>query len=254
MGDQEKLDEFVANKVEGGLTKKEKIAISKQAAELTDVNINLAYARMAVSFVKEKVSLVANWDERLDTSAEGIYRVGLERAKSSNEADQAEAHSRAAWNQADKCVYGNLRQNKEWQAIDAQTGGVQDLQDIQILSDLAEQHGCGNCGELTAVTFICLYHLSVRPLDYMILKPPLDHAFVVIGRNGNKDNDIFGRNWGDDAVVCDPWASGLREVVPFYGSLSFGDSYSAYSAAFLEQNMKAMHKSFSGVKMRHREK
>lgn len=134
MGDQEKLDEFVANKVEGGLTKQEKIAISRQAAKLKDVNINLAYARMAVSFVKQKVSLVANWDERLDTSAEGIYRVGLERAKSSNEADH-------------------------W--------GVQDLQDIQILSDLAEQHGCGNCGELTAVTFMCLYHLSVRPLEIL---------------------------------------------------------------------------------------
>jgi hypothetical protein len=123
MGDQEKLDEFVTKQVEGGLTKQEMVAISKQAAKLKDVNVNLAYARMAVSFVKQKIPLVANWDERLDTSAEGIYRVGIETAKSSKEADRAEANSKAAWGNADKCVYGNLRQNKEWQAIDAQTGG-----------------------------------------------------------------------------------------------------------------------------------
>jgi hypothetical protein len=35
-----------------------------------------------------------------------------------------------------------------------EAGGVHELQDIQILRDLAEQHGCGNCVELTAMTFM----------------------------------------------------------------------------------------------------
>jgi uncharacterized protein YkvS len=97
---------------------------------------------------------------------------------------------------------------------DAQTGGVENLQDIQILSDLADQYGCGNCGELTAVTFIYLYNLSIRPLDFMALKPPADHAFVVIGRSGSDTDDSFGRNWDSNAVICDPWASELKAFFP----------------------------------------
>jgi hypothetical protein len=155
MGDQEALDEFVAKKAEDGrLTILEKSAIRRQTRKLTDVNVNLAYARMAVSFVNQKSMLVANWDEPLDRSAEGIYRVGVQRAKSQKDADRAEANSKAAWAKADKCVYGNLRHDSKWEKIILEAGGVHELQDIQILRDLAEQHGCGNCVELTAMTFM----------------------------------------------------------------------------------------------------
>ena len=89
-------------------------------------------------------------------------------------AEKAEAASKAAWNKADKCVYGDLRRNSEWERINSQVGGVPNLQDIQILSDLADHHGCGNCGELSAITFMYLYILDFRPLDFMALKFPAD--------------------------------------------------------------------------------
>ena len=81
----------------------------------------------------------------------------------------------------------------------------------------------------------------------MALKPPADHAFVVIGRSGSDTDDSFGRNWDSNAVICDPWASELKAFFPGspYGPIRFGDTYAAYSAAFLEQNMKAMHRDFT---------
>ena len=109
MGDQETLDEFVAKKAEDGrLTILERSAIRRQTRKLTDVNVNLAYARMAVSFVKQKVPLVANWDEPLPTSFESIIE-GMDTAKSRAEADRVLAKAKAARDKADKCVYDNLR-------------------------------------------------------------------------------------------------------------------------------------------------
>jgi hypothetical protein len=146
-------------------------------------------------------------------------------------------------------VYGNLRQQAEWQAIDAQPGGAQDVGDLRILSDLANSHGCGNCGEMTARAFIFLFDLGVRPLDFMVLIKPADHAFVVIGRNG-KDNDNMGRNWGDAAVVCDPWAYGRNKPLApnTYGPPdTYGLTFTTYSAKLLENKMRTMHAAFSGV-------
>jgi hypothetical protein len=106
------------------------------------------------------------------------------------------------------------------------------------------------------MTFMYLYNLKIRPLDFMALDNA-DHAFVVIGRRESDDVESLGRNWDKSAVVCDPWAYGLKIPLPagqIYGpERTFGDSYAAYSAALLEQNMKAMHPSFSGVRVEHRE-
>ena len=212
MGDQETLDEFVAKKAEDGrLTTLEKSAIRRQTRKLTDVNVNLAYARMAVSFVKQKVPLVANWDEPLPTSFEGIIK-GMDTANSEAEADRVFAKAKAARNKADKCVYENLRPDSKWEKI-FQAEGVHKQQDIQILSDLVDQYGCGNCMELAAVTFMYLYNLNIGPLDYMALNGA-DHAFVVIGRNRSDDVDTIGRDWDKSAVVCDPWAYGLKYPIP----------------------------------------
>jgi hypothetical protein len=53
MGDQDTLDKLVA---EGGrrVPKREKAEIGKQARKLKEVSVNLSYAGMAVSFVKQK--------------------------------------------------------------------------------------------------------------------------------------------------------------------------------------------------------
>src|SRR5262249_16454713 len=160
------------------------------------------YARMAVSVMKQRVSIVANSDEPSDTSAEGIYRVLMDKAEAQFQLDRAratsvddwnraeeryqaaaaraEAASRAASDKADRCVYGDLRQKADWQRINAQDGGVQNLNDIRTLATLADDKHCGNCGELSASAFMYLYNLGVRPLDFVALKVPADHAFVVI--------------------------------------------------------------------------
>lgn len=69
----------------------------------------------------------------------------------------------------------------------------------------AEAVGCGNCGEQAALAFMELYErLQARPLDYMT-RTNRDHAFVVIGRvSGSRIDDHT--TWGGDAAVCDPWA------------------------------------------------
>jgi hypothetical protein len=38
-----------------------------------------------------------------------------------------------------------------------------------------------------------------------------------------------------------------------YAAIPFGDTFTAYSAALLEQNMKPIHKNFSGVTLVYRE-
>jgi hypothetical protein len=56
---------------------------------------------MALSDVKDKLKLVAaNWDERLDTSAEGMYRVDTARAQSQGERDWAAAIAQAEQEEA----------------------------------------------------------------------------------------------------------------------------------------------------------
>src|SRR5205823_873947 len=133
----------------------------------------------AVNFLKPKMKLVANWDQNSEQSAEGIWRISGDDQK-----------ARAAWNQADKCVYGQLRQNDDWKMImdpdfradRGLTGaGIQKLDDIRTLSNLVAKFSCGNCAELAASAFIYLHKLNVRSLDYMVLDGA-DHAFVVIGR------------------------------------------------------------------------
>lgn len=71
----------------------------------------------------------------------------------------------------------------------------------------AEKSGCGNCGEQTAIAFFYLYDRKIGPLEY-INRTQADHSFVVIGRLADSPLDK-PLEWGDDCVICDPWA---REV------------------------------------------
>ncbi|HEY7428192.1 MAG TPA: hypothetical protein VH682_28420 [Gemmataceae bacterium] len=238
MPDQDKLDQSVAKAAEDGqFTKEEMKALNEQAKKLKGVNLNLAYARQAVAFMNLKMKLVANWDQKLDTSAEAI---GDKILQQTHDRVRARAVSERAWDKADQCVYGQLRQTPDWLRIDAQ-GGVQSLDDIQTLARLVDANGCGNCGEMAARTFIYLFNLNIRPLDYYALNPDADHAFVVIGRVGGDDNDW--RTWGKTAVVCDPWASGLLIPMPpgYVGTITkLGDNYAAYPADLLGAKMKTM--------------
>ena len=237
------------------MSKREREEIRRRSRKLKDASVNLAYARMAVRFVEQKVALVANWDESVPSSAENIYRVGIDTARSEADRNRVEASAKAAWNKADQCVYGDLRQNQEWQRIDAQTGGVQDLQDIQILSDLADQVRLRELRRAHRHNLHLPLQLEHPPVGLHGSKAPGRPRVLVIGRSGSDTDDSFGRNWDSNAVICDPWASGLKAFFPgsLYGPIRFGDTYAAYSAAFLEQNMKAMHRDFNGVTLSYRE-
>jgi hypothetical protein len=74
---------------------------------------------------------------------------------------------------------------------------------LRVLAGAAENTGCGNCGEQAAIAFIYLLDRNVRPLDYMALASPGDHAFVVVGRSAETD-EHEPSTW-KGAFVCDPW-------------------------------------------------
>ena len=75
---------------------------------------------------------------------------------------------------------------------------------MRVIATAAEGTGCGNCGEQSATAFIYLFDHGIRPLDWMALQDPGDHAFVVIGRIAGS-NETDPNTWGASAVVCDPW-------------------------------------------------
>jgi hypothetical protein len=107
---------------------------------------------------------------------------------------------------------------------------------------------------------VLLVRLGVRPLDFMWLTPysfgVLDHSFVVIGRNPKAKMGVDSwKNWGRDAVVCDPWAVGVHRSnsTPKKPSL-FGESFGAYPATQLGQKMKELFPHFKSVEVKHTEK
>lgn len=76
---------------------------------------------------------------------------------------------------------------------------------LRQIAHAAKRMGAGNCGEHAAVAFVYLHEAwRIKPLDYMTYERPGDHAFVVIGRDGRSQPSDY-HNWGQEAVVCDPW-------------------------------------------------
>ncbi len=66
----------------------------------------------------------------------------------------------------------------------------------------------GNCDEFSAVAYVCLKNMGIRPIDWYKLDPAVgDHAFVLIGRPLGvqyiDQKDLA--KWGAKAVVCDAW-------------------------------------------------
>ena len=76
------------------MSKREREEIRRRSRKLKDASVNLAYARMAVRFVEQKVALVANWDESVPSSAENIYRVGIDTARSEADRNRVEASAK----------------------------------------------------------------------------------------------------------------------------------------------------------------
>jgi hypothetical protein len=99
-----------------------------------------------------------------------------------------------------------VRSNDEKQRKDAKT----QLESILVRADEAEQAGCGNCGEQSAIAFAYLSRKGVRPIDWARVANG-DHAFVIIGRKKNSDIADY-KTWGAVAVVADPWGNGAFEA------------------------------------------
>jgi hypothetical protein len=50
---------------------------------------------------------------------------------------------------------------------------------LRMVAAIAENTGCGNCGEQAAIAFVYLMDRGIRPLDFMPLASPGDHAFDI---------------------------------------------------------------------------
>lgn len=252
MANQDTLDKLVIEMAKDGKLTTDEM---NKAKKIKDANVNLAIARMAAKYVNQNVKLAANWDNHFEESQRAIMSIKSPPVKL---LARVISTMLPIATQADQCVYGKLRQDSQWQdRIAMKDDPYQKIQGFEAIAALAKQYGCGNCMEMAAMAFMYLYRLKVRPLDYMALNYPADHAFVVIGRKGSEEDDNHGGNWGKNAVVCDPWASGLpRKPAPASVGPphTFGDSYAAYSTALLKKNMVVLFPGlFNGVSLVHRE-
>ena len=70
------------------------------------------------------------------------------------------------------------------------------------IAQITTRVGAGNCNEQSITAFMYLYDRAIRPLAWMHLTNGR-HAFVVLGRTPSTGDDPA--EWGDTAVVCDPW-------------------------------------------------
>jgi hypothetical protein len=80
---------------------------------------------------------------------------------------------------------------------------VTELKSLRAVAKMAEHVGCSTCEENAAIAFIHLLDQGVTPLDYM-RGGNVEHTFVVIGRP-QSSAAADPREWGANAVVCDPW-------------------------------------------------
>jgi hypothetical protein len=111
-------------------------------------------------------------------------------------------------NKDDEALYFDLRPsaNQQMAELRARQGGYLATLDIlRIEADMAKVKKRGNCDENSALTFMYLYEMGVRPIERFLADA--DHDFVIIGRNDVDTNDYA--NWGNTCVVADPWAQGL---------------------------------------------
>jgi hypothetical protein len=105
------------------------------------------------------------------------------------------------------CAGGTFNDGAVRNAVsrDLEKSGDRTWRNVLYLSaEWAKHYGCGNCGEQSAMAFVYLKGQSIGPLDWMQIGN-FKHAFVVIGRKEDSDSSDY-RTWGDDSVVCDPWA------------------------------------------------
>jgi hypothetical protein len=119
-----------------------------------------------------------------------------------------------------------LNTPKKIKKVSFGTEEIVDIADkVKAEAQYTEKYGVGNCESQASVAFEYLKRMGIKPLDIVFYAPfdkfakmpvkPLgkadpemvrpDHVFVVIGRPKESDVTTY-TTWGNDAVVCDPWA------------------------------------------------
>lgn len=83
--------------------------------------------------------------------------------------------------------------------------GKVDFQEMSEINKKAlKKYGFGACGEQAQAAFVFLKKRGIYPLDFCITTGG-GHNLVVIGREATSNPDDIS-TWGENAVVCDPWA------------------------------------------------
>ena len=120
---------------------------------------------------------------------------------------------------------------------------------FQLTEEACQTSRVGNCKELTAIACKKLKEGGAKYVDYVAvtdnatINSVVPHAFAVVGRTANKDDlsipaqEYFGGQisrvsdlglpdqWGDSAVICDPWA---RNAYPAKDFDQFWDNLKNY--------------------------
>ena len=74
---------------------------------------------------------------------------------------------------------------------------------VEKIAAFAQHTKTGNCEAMACLAFI--YLVSILPHARIELVTTENHMFVVINRK--KGSDITkSSEWGDQAIICDPWA------------------------------------------------
>lgn len=228
--------------------------------KISQLNVNLGYARMAVQFVRQKIRFASNDDLLQPGSFDNHYLKTGDMDPSKYDRDK------------DACVMIHVRDNDTWRNA-AKSLNLANIQKIRQLatsrstfrypngSEVTRDTNCGNCNEQAAVAFTYLHRLGVRPLDYCTLTPYSradDHVFVIVGRRREADpkkKAPVWEQWDDDAVVCDAWTPELLHPPgnTAVAGKRFGESFGAYPVKLLRTKLSPIFPGFTGVKVEHRE-
>jgi hypothetical protein len=69
-------------------------------------------------------------------------------------------------------------------------------------SRLGRLHGCGNCGEQSAIAYMFFFNNSMKPIDWITVNRA-DHQFTLLGCATGAGS--YHWKWGPRCVVVDPW-------------------------------------------------
>jgi hypothetical protein len=101
------------------------------------------------------------------------------------------------------CVRGVMRPAIDKAIADGRVQSFNGNRIMEITAEKAKKHGCGNCGEQSAMAFVYLRNKAIGPLDWAQFTNR-DHAFVLMGRPSTGTPGNLNE-WVDNLVVCDPY-------------------------------------------------